>query len=67
MTPQVRVIVLDKTGTITKGKPEVVEVVSYHYNKKTVLSLIASTEKRSEHPLARAIINCVEKHKISYK
>jgi Cu+-exporting ATPase len=61
------VIVLDKTGTITKGKPEVVEVVSYHYNKKTVLSLIASAEKRSEHPLARAIINYVEKNKISYK
>ncbi len=65
--PKVRVIVLDKTGTITKGKPEVVEVVSYNYNKKTVLSLIASAEMLSEHPLARAIVNYVEKHKISYK
>jgi len=65
--PQVRVIVLDKTGTITKGKPEVVEVVNYDYNKKTVLSLIASAESRSEHPLARAILNYVEKNKISYK
>jgi Cu+-exporting ATPase len=49
-------IVLDKTGTITKGRPEVTEVVSLgQMDKNEVLSLAAAAEKNSEHPLGAAI------------
>ncbi|MEM5811221.1 MAG: heavy metal translocating P-type ATPase [Candidatus Aenigmatarchaeota archaeon] len=52
-------IVLDKTGTLTKGKPEVVKII----NEKA-LELAAIAEKNSEHPIARAIIDEVKKKKI---
>ena len=49
-------IVLDKTGTITKGRPEVTEVISLgQMAKNEVLSLAAAAEKNSEHPLGAAI------------
>ncbi len=51
-THQLNTIVLDKTGTITKGKPEVTD---YTGDVET-LSLLASAEKGSEHPLAEAIV-----------
>ena len=53
----VRVVVLDKTGTITKGRPEVVEVLAIGgVKKREALRLAASAEAASEHPLARAIV-----------
>ncbi|MFQ5798689.1 MAG: heavy metal translocating P-type ATPase [Bacteroidota bacterium] len=53
----IKKIVLDKTGTITKGKPQVVNVVPLDgLEVKKVLLLAASTESPSEHPLARAIV-----------
>lgn len=51
-THKVDVIILDKTGTITKGKPEVTD---FSGDKET-LRLLASAEKGSEHPLASAIV-----------
>ena len=51
-THRLNTIVLDKTGTITKGKPEVTD---YTGDLET-LSLLASAEKGSEHPLAEAIV-----------
>jgi P-type Cu+ transporter len=52
-----KTIVLDKTGTITKGKPELTEVVSAPgFARETVLRLAASADKPSEHPLAQAIV-----------
>jgi len=48
--------VLDKTGTITKGEPEVTDIVALgKLNQEEVLKIAAAVEKRSEHPLARAI------------
>ena len=46
-------VVLDKTGTVTKGAPELTDVVSY--TKHDVLTIAASIEQYSEHPLAAAI------------
>jgi Cu+-exporting ATPase len=51
-------IVLDKTGTITKGKPELTDViVNGELNEAELLRLAASVEKASEHPLAQAIVD----------
>lgn len=48
-------VVLDKTGTITQGKPIVTDIVTYGYDKSKLLQIAASLEKSSEHPLAEAI------------
>ncbi|WP_278963744.1 copper-translocating P-type ATPase [Lactobacillus apis] len=50
-------IVFDKTGTITKGKPQVTDVIG---NKLVVLQVAASLEKLSEHPLAPAILTAAQ-------
>ncbi len=50
-------VVMDKTGTITKGQPEVTEIqTSTGYSEKETLQLLASLEALSEHPLAEAIV-----------
>jgi Cu+-exporting ATPase len=54
---RVDILVLDKTGTLTEGKPEVVAVQALNgVAEEEVLSLAAALEQRSEHPLARAIL-----------
>lgn len=54
----VRRVVLDKTGTLTQGRPEVVEIIPIGTNDRgEILRLAASAELASEHPLARAIVN----------
>ncbi len=54
-------IVLDKTGTITKGKPELTDVVSVPgFDDETVLRLAAGADRNSEHPLAQAIVRGAE-------
>ena len=57
-------IVFDKTGTITKGKPQVTDIVG---DQKSVLQLAASLEKLSEHPLAPAILAAAKKEDITLK
>lgn len=55
---KVSAVVFDKTGTLTNGKPVVTDIVSIgSLNESNVLSLSASLEKSSEHPLAEAICN----------
>ena len=58
----VGVVLLDKTGTITNGKPKVVDIQVFNdYSKEEVLKVAASIEKHSEHPLGKAIVEEVEK------
>ena len=58
-------IVLDKTGTITEGKPSLTDIVSLgKYTETDLLKFSASIEKGSEHPLATAIMDSAEKKKI---
>lgn len=57
---KIKSIVLDKTGTITKGKPEVTTHIS---DEKDFMKIIGSLEKGSEHPLAEAIVAKVKKFK----
>lgn len=56
MLHSIDTIVLDKTGTITEGKTKVVEIISLKSNEKEFLKYAASIEKKSEHPLATAIV-----------
>jgi len=58
---KVNVIVVDKTGTITKGKPELVSIKNYSdKSDDETISILASLENKSEHPIAHAIINYVK-------
>lgn len=52
---KVTAVVVDKTGTITKGKPELVSLET-EQKEEEMLSLLAGLESRSEHPLAHAIV-----------
>lgn len=53
---RVRVVALDKTGTLTRGEPEVTDVAVMRGDKSQLLAIAAGIERRSEHPLARAIV-----------
>ena len=57
-------IVFDKTGTLTKGKPSVTDILSDKLDKKEILKYAAIAEKKSEHPLAEAIINKAKEEKL---
>jgi Cu+-exporting ATPase len=58
-------LVVDKTGTLTEGKPRVVAVVPVQgMNEAELLRLAASVEKASEHPLARAIMDAAAERKV---
>ena len=62
----VSVIALDKTGTLTKGRPELTDLVpaeGFEYNE--VLALVAAVETRSEHPIAEAIVAAAKQRDIS--
>jgi Cu+-exporting ATPase len=56
-TQSIRTVVFDKTGTITRGKPEVTDVLAVHgYESQELLAPVYSLERKSEHPLADAIV-----------
>lgn len=57
LSHKIEAVVLDKTGTITKGEPEVIEVVGVNgISPDSILQIAASAEKLSEHPLGQAIV-----------
>lgn len=60
-------VVLDKTGTITEGKPVVTDVVPFNINKDSLLEIAGSLESKSEHPLAEAILEYVKDKDIKTK
>lgn len=59
-------LLVDKTGTITKGKPELVKINNFSkFSDKEILAIFATLESKSEHPIARAILESAKKQNIS--
>lgn len=64
-THHIDTVVVDKTGTVTNGKPELTDIqVANGLREETFLSLIGTAEKQSEHPLAQAIVEGIQKQNI---
>ncbi|WP_280170714.1 heavy metal translocating P-type ATPase [Agrobacterium pusense] len=60
------IVVVDKTGTVTKGRPELTDlVVAEGFADNDVLALVAAVEGRSEHPIAEAIVRAAEERKVA--
>ena len=59
---KVDTVVLDKTGTLTIGKPAVTAIIPASCDEKRLLSIAGALESKSEHPFARAILACCEGH-----
>lgn len=60
------VLMLDKTGTLTEGRPRVASIVATHgYDEAQVLHLAATLERASEHPLAAAILAAAKERRVS--
>ncbi len=57
---RINTVVLDKTGTLTTGKPAVTDILPGQFDEEGLLKIAASLEARSEHPFAKAIIKRVE-------
>ena len=61
LTGRAEIVALDKTGTITKGEPQVVNVIySKEFTENELLSIAYAIEKHSEHPLAKAVADYAE-------
>jgi Cd2+/Zn2+-exporting ATPase len=65
---KVTTMVFDKTGTLTVGRPTVnkVEIINNAYSENQIVQIAAATDRRSNHPLANAILNYADKLKLTY-
>jgi len=67
ITHKADIVVLDKTGTVTKGKPQVVRIVTKDQTDKELLQLAAACERNSEHPLGQAIVTAAKEQGMELK
>lgn len=66
-TGKMNTVVLDKTGTITKGEPKVTDIIpADNISEKELLDTAYSLEIKSEHPIAKAIVQLAEERKLDY-
>lgn len=63
---RIQIVALDKTGTITQGAPKVTDIVAFDCSEDDLLSLAYSLERKSEHPLAKAIVDYASENGIEY-
>ncbi len=60
-TGKINIVALDKTGTVTAGEPEITDIITAeNFSETELLELACSLEKKSEHPLAKAVVNKAE-------
>lgn len=59
-TGRAKIVALDKTGTITEGKPVVTDIIPYKISENELMQLAYSIEAKSEHPLAKAVVQKAE-------
>lgn len=65
-TGRIKTAVLDKTGTITRGEPEVTDIIPAEgFTESELMDIAAAAEAKSEHPLARAVVKKAEEQNIS--
>lgn len=64
---KIQCVVLDKTGTITEGKPSVQDIFTKNINKNDAISIVSSLEKSSEHPISKAFAEYSMNNNISIK
>jgi Cu2+-exporting ATPase len=62
---RIQVVVMDKTGTLTKGEPEVTDVGVDGMPEEELLRLVAAIERESEHPLAGAVVRYADDHAVA--
>ena len=65
-THSIDTVVLDKTGTVTKGKPVVTDIIGFDIDENEFLKLAASVESASEHPLAEAIVEKAKEENLTF-
>lgn len=63
-TGRAKTVMLDKTGTITRGRPAVTDVIPFETDEKELVSAAASLEQKSEHPLGRAVVSYADSQNI---
>ena len=61
---KINVVLLDKTGTITKGEPAVTDIISVGMEEKEIVAYAAALESESEHPLAKAVVKKAKEMKV---
>ena len=64
---KLRALALDKTGTITEGKPRVTKVISVNSNcAEDIVRIAAAIDTHSEHPLAQAVVDYAQKQQVDF-
>lgn len=64
---KLRALAVDKTGTITEGKPKVTKVTPWNNKREEeIVSIAAAIDANSDHPLAQAVVNYAGERKISF-
>lgn len=58
-------VVMDKTGTLTKGEPEVTDVIVEGFDENELLRLVVAVERESEHPLAEAVVRYADERNVA--
>lgn len=63
---EVNVLIIDKTGTVTEGKPSVEEVIAFGFDKQYLIQVVGSVNQQSEHPLADATVRYAKHQKVEW-
>lgn len=64
---KINTVVMDKTGTLTEGRPEVTDIISVkNFSENKILNYIAAVEKLSNHPLSKAVLDEASKRKLNF-